>query len=53
MLDQLGDARVAVGEAPDDPQAVDVGEGLVDETEASELIGRIDDRGERGSQVGG
>jgi hypothetical protein len=52
MFNQVGDACVTVGQPPHDSQAVHVGEGLVHEAEAAELVGRIDDRRERGAQVG-
>jgi hypothetical protein len=47
VFDELGDAGFPVGEASDDPESVHVGEGLVDDTEATKLVGRIDDRRER------
>jgi len=42
--DELGDAGLGLGEAADDPQPVDVGEGLVDEPQLAQVAG-LDDRG--------
>ena len=43
VLDEVGHAGVAAGEPLDDPQSVDVGQGLVDEAELSQLLGLVDD----------
>ena len=42
--DELGDARLAVGQAADDAQAIDVGEGLVERAQLAQLFGLEDDR---------
>jgi hypothetical protein len=42
--DELGDGGLGLGEAADDPQPVDVGEGLVDEPQLAQVAG-LDDRG--------
>src|SRR6185503_16253708 len=42
-LDELGDGRLTLGEALDDPQPVHVGEGLVDEADRAQLVGLVDD----------
>ena len=44
FLDQVGDRSVAAGESPDDPQPVDVGEGLVDDPQLAKVFGLVDDR---------
>jgi hypothetical protein len=44
FLDQVGDGGVAAGETPNDPQAVDVGEGLVDDPQLAKVLGFVDDR---------
>ena len=41
------------GEAVDDPEAVDVGEGLVDDPQLAELVGLVDDRRNGRSDSGG
>jgi hypothetical protein len=40
-----------MGETPDDPQPVDVGEGLVDETQLTQLVGLEDGVGDRAADV--
>lgn len=52
LRDELGDRRLAMREAPDDPEAVDVGEGLVDEAQLAQLLGLDDDVGDRTADVG-
>jgi hypothetical protein len=42
--DELCDRRLSLGEAADDPQPVDVGEGLVDEAQLAQVAG-LDDGG--------
>ena len=42
-LDELGDGRLALGEALDDPQAVHVGERLVDDAQRAQVVGLVDD----------
>jgi hypothetical protein len=53
MLDQLGDCRAAIGQPTDDPEAVDVGEGLVEGTDPAEVLRLLDERGERAADPGG
>ena len=53
LRDELGDGRLACGEAPDDPQPVDVGEGLVDEAQLAQLVRLDDGVGDRAANAGG
>ncbi len=53
MLDEIPDGGRAAREAPDDPQAVDVGERLVEEPELAQVIWLVDDGGERRTDPGG
>ena len=53
MIDELGHRRRARGQALDDAQAVDVGERLVEAAQLAQVIGLIDDRGDRRADVGG
>jgi len=50
--DELGDGRFADGQAADDPEPVDVGQGLVDEAQLAEVLGWKDDVGDRAADVG-
>ena len=50
--DKLGDGRLAGGQPAHDPETVDVGKGLVDETELAELVGLEDGVGDRAANVG-
>ena len=52
VLDQVPDRRVARREAADDPEPVDVGERLVDDAQLTQVIGLVDDRGERRANPG-
>jgi hypothetical protein len=52
FLDQVGDGGVAASEAPDDPQAIDVGEGLVDDPQLAKVLGLVDDRREGRANAG-
>ena len=52
VLDQVRHAGVSEREALDDPQAVDVGEGLVDDAQLAEVFGRVGDGSERGPKSG-
>ena len=52
LRDQLGDRGLAVCQAPDDSQAVDVGEGLVNQTQLTQLLGLEDGVGDRAADVG-
>ena len=51
--DELGDAGLALGEAPHDAQAVHVGEGLVEGAQVAQVVGLDDDRGDRRAEPGG
>jgi hypothetical protein len=53
VVDELGDARLTTGKALNDPQAVHVGEGLVERPKRSQLIGLVDDRRDGGADAGG
>jgi hypothetical protein len=50
--DELGDGRLPPGETTDDPQAVDVGEGLVDQAQLAEVLRWEDGAGDRAADVG-
>jgi len=50
--DQFRDGRLALGQAPDDPQAVDVGHDLVEGAELAELFGLGDGCGDRAADPG-
>jgi hypothetical protein len=57
LLDEIGHGCVTVRESLDDPEAIDVGERLVDEAELTELVRLVDngsdgrpDSGGRGGQ---
>ncbi|MFL5681178.1 MAG: hypothetical protein ACJ77B_11325 [Chloroflexota bacterium] len=52
VLDQVANRRMARREAADDPEAVDIGEGLVDDPQLAEVIRLVDDRGERRADPG-
>jgi hypothetical protein len=52
MLDEVGHAGVPEREALDDPEAVHVGERLVDDAELAEVLGCVGDGGERGPNSG-
>jgi hypothetical protein len=52
LRDELGDGRLARGETPDDAEAVDVGQGLVDEAQLAQLVGLEDGVGDRAADVG-
>ena len=53
LLDQVRDRRVAVREALDDAEPIDVGECLVDDPQLAELVGLVDDRGDGRTDPGG
>jgi hypothetical protein len=53
VLDEIPDGGRAAGEAPDDAQAVDVGERLVEQPQLAKVIGLVDDGGERRAESGG
>ena len=50
---ELGDRRLARREPANDAQAVDVGEGLVDEAQLAELVGLEDGVRDRAANAGG
>lgn len=52
MLDQLGDRGLRFREAADDPQAVDVGERLVDEAQGAQVIRLVEDGRDRRADSG-
>ena len=51
--DELGDGRLGGREAADDPEAVDVGESLVDEAQLAQLVGLEDGVREGAANAGG
>jgi hypothetical protein len=53
LRDQLGDRGRPGRQAADDPESVDVGEGLVDEPQLPELVRLEDGVGERAANAGG
>jgi hypothetical protein len=53
MGDQFRDGRLALREAADDPQPVDVGHDLVEGAQLAELFGLDDGRGDRAADPGG
>ena len=53
VLDELGHRGRAGRQALDDPQPVDVGEGLVEEAELAQLVGLVDDRRDGRADPGG
>jgi hypothetical protein len=53
LLDQVRDRGVAVREALDDAEPIDVGECLVDDPQLAELVGLVDDRGDGRTDPGG
>jgi hypothetical protein len=52
VLDQLRHGRVAVGEAAHDAQPIDVGQGLVEQPDGTQVVGLVDDRGDGGADPG-
>jgi hypothetical protein len=52
VLDEVRHARVAVRQALDDPEAIDVGQGLVDEAELAQLLRLVDDGRDGGPDPG-
>jgi hypothetical protein len=52
VIDELGHRGLALGEAADDPEPVDVGQGLVDEADRAEVVGLVDDRGDGRTDAG-
>lgn len=51
--DKLGDGRLGGRQAADNPEPVDVGEGLVDEAQLAQLVGLEDGVRERAADAGG
>lgn len=51
--DELGDGRLGDGEGAHDPEAIDVGEGLVDEAQFAQLVRLEDGAGDRAPNAGG
>jgi hypothetical protein len=52
LRDELRDGRVGGGEPADDPQPIDVGEGLVDEPQLAQVVGLEDGVRDRAADVG-
>jgi hypothetical protein len=52
VVDELGHGRLALGEPANDPEAVHVGQGLVDEADRTEVLGLVDDGRDRGTDAG-
>ena len=50
---ELRDGRLGLGQGPDDPETVDVGQRLVDEAQLAELLGLEDGVGDRAADAGG
>ena len=48
---ELRDGRFGGRQATDDPKPIDVGEGLVDETQLTQLVGLEDGVGDRAADV--
>ena len=53
LSDELGDGRLGGSQTADDPEAVDVGEGLVDEAQLAQLVGLEDGVRDRAADAGG
>ncbi len=53
MVDELGDGGFALGQALDDAEPIDVGQGLVELADVTQLVGRVDDGRDRGADAGG
>ena len=53
LLDQIGDGCVAIREALNDAEPIDVGECLVDDPQLAELVGLVDDRRNGRTDSGG
>lgn len=51
--DELGDGCLGGRQAADDPKAVDVGKGLVNEAQLAQLVGLEDGVRERAADAGG
>jgi SAM-dependent methyltransferase len=52
LRDELRDGRVGGGQPADDPQAIDIGEGLVDEPQLAQVVGLEDGVRDRAADVG-
>jgi hypothetical protein len=53
FLDEISNRCVAIREALDDAEPIDVGECLVDDPEFAELVGLVDDRRDGRTDPGG
>lgn len=53
LRDELGDRRRTGSEAADDPEPVDVGEGLVNDAQLAQLVGLEDGVREGAADAGG
>ncbi len=52
VIDQLGHRRRRLGQAPDDPEPVHVGERPVECAELAQVVGLVDDRGQGSADPG-
>jgi hypothetical protein len=52
LRDELRHGRFAMGEPADDPEAIDVGERLVDEAQLTQLVGLENGVRDRAANVG-
>ncbi len=48
VVDELGDRRLTLREPPHDSQAIHVRQGLVNQSNGAEILGLVNDRGDRG-----
>jgi hypothetical protein len=53
VVDELGDGGRAIRKALDDAQPIDVGEGLVEAAQLAQVVGLVDDGGDRRADAGG
>ena len=53
VFDQVRDRGFALGEPSDDPEAVHIGQRLVNQPNCAEVVRLVDDRGDRGANSGG
>jgi hypothetical protein len=52
VVDELGHTGRPLGEPSHDPQAIHVGQGLVDDLQVAQIVGLVDDRGQRRADSG-
>ena len=52
VLDEVADGRGAARQAADDAEAIDVGQRLVERAQAAEVLGLLDERGDRAADPG-